>query len=106
MDKNGYNPSILQYDLDKCYLCGSWACKLDRHEIFHADVKGKQRAKSKALGLWVMLCHDSCHEYGKFAVHRNKDVDRMLKQEAQQRAMDYYGINIEEWIAELGKNYL
>lgn len=106
MDRNGYNLSIMQRDLCECYICRRWDCKLDRHEIFHADVKGKQRAKSKAWGLWVMLCHDSCHELGKYAVHRNKGVDDMLKREAQQRAMDYYGLNTDEWIAEWGKNYL
>ena len=96
----------MQQDLSRCYICGSFVGKLDRHEIFHADMRGKQRAKSKAWGLWVTLCHDSCHENGKFAVHRNKDVDMMLKREAQQRAMDYYGLKTDEWIAEFGKNYL
>lgn len=54
----------------------------------------------------MSLCHVRCHQYGKYAVHRNKDVDLMLKREAQQRAMDYYGLTTDEWIAEWGKNYL
>ena len=105
-DRNGYNDSIMQQDHTRCYLCGRSDEPLNRHEVFHADVKGKQREKSKAWGLWVSLCHVRCHQYGKYAVHRNKDVDLMLKREAQQRAMDYYGLTTDEWIAEWGKNFL
>lgn len=106
IDRNGYSPSIMQSDLTRCYLCGRSDEKLDRHEILHSDMVGKQRAKSKRFGLWVCLCHARCHELGKYAVHRNRETDLMLKREAQQRAMDYYGLTTDEWIAEWGKSYL
>ena len=106
MDENGYNPSIMQQDHTRCYLCGRSNQALNRHEVFHADVKGKQREKSKRWGLWVTLCHERCHQYGKYAVHRNRATDLMLKEEAQRRAMEFYNITTDEFIDEFGKNYL
>lgn len=100
--ENGYNPSIMQTDLTRCYLCGRSCEKLDRHEVFH----GPFRQKAKRAGLWVMLCHERCHIFGPMAVHRNRDVDLMLKQEAQRRAMDYYGLTTDDFIREFSKNYL
>lgn len=99
MDINGYNPSIMQHNLDHCYICGRSCEKLDRHEVFG----GAYRAKSKRMGLWVMLCHWSCHLNG---VHAHGAESRLLKAEAQQRAMDYYHITTDEWIESFGKNYL
>lgn len=103
MDRNGYNPSIMQCDLSRCYICGRSVQKLDRHEIYHGDVKGRLREKSKRYGLWVMLCHWDCHLNG---AHARKDFSDLLKREGQQRAMDYYGMTTDEFIAEFGKNYL
>lgn len=106
MDSNGYNPSIMQSDLARCYICGRNDEPLHRHEVFHADYKGVIRRKSKAWGLWVMLCGFRCHEIGKYSVHRCRETDLLLKKEAQQRAMDYYGITVEEFINEFGRSYL
>lgn len=102
MDRNGYNPSIMQRDTSRCYLCGRCDQKLDRHEPFG----GALRQKSKAWGLWVVLCHERCHEYGRYAAHRCKDTALLLKKEAQQRAQDYYNITTDGFIEAFGKNYL
>ena len=106
MDKNGYNPSVMQRDLTRCYLCGRTDDKLDRHEIFHADKKGVLRAKSKRMGLWVVLCHSSCHQLGPRSVHRCRKTDLLLKQEGEQRALDCFGWTTDDFIEEFGKNYL
>ena len=98
MDRNGYNPSILQDDLTYCYCCGRTCEKLDRHEIFG----GPNRQKSKELGLWVMLCHDSCHLNG---VHAFPKKYEYLKQKAQRIAMKRYGWTTEDFIREFGRNY-
>lgn len=71
--KNGYAPSIMQTDLSRCYRCGKTVGKLDRHEVFG----GSNREKSKNLGLWVVLCHDSCH-LGTWGVHYNAEVMKQL----------------------------
>ena len=105
LDRNGYAPSILQMDRGGpyCYLClrnGS-ADPLNRHEVFG----GAYRQKSKRLGLWVYLCHESCHQ-GPNGVHRNPKLAHDLKQAAQRAAMEFYGWNVEDFIREFGKNYL
>lgn len=102
MDENGYNESIIQPNTVRCWLCGRRADKLDRHEVFG----GAYRKKSKALGLWVYLCHDRCHIFGENAVHQNGETARMLKQFAQRRAMKIYGLTVADFIKEFGKNYL
>lgn len=99
MDRNGYNPSILQDDLSYCYCCGRRCEKLDRHEIWG----GANRDKSKRLGLWVMLCHDSCHLNG---VHAYPQKYLYLKQKAQRVAMKHYGWTKEEFINQFGRSYL
>ena len=98
---NGYSPSILQDDMTCCYLCGRRDRKLDRHEVWGAA----NRNKSKRLGLWVLLCHEDCHE-GSNGVHRNAEKSRALRQEAERIALDYYGWTVQDFIREFGKNYL
>ena len=98
-DRNGYNPSIMQHDLSRCYICGRSCEKLDRHE----PIGGALRSKSKRYGLWVMLCHWTCHLNG---AHAHSDIALMLRREAQQRAMDYYDWTTDEFIEMFGKNYL
>lgn len=99
MDRNGYNPSILQDDLSCCYVCGRTCEKLDRHEIYG----GANREKSKRLGLWVMLCHESCHLNGVHAFPRSYEY---LKQKAQRIAMKRYGWTKEDFIQEIGRSYI
>ncbi len=94
-----YNPSILQDDLTRCYLCGRSDQKLDRHEVFGSS----RREKSKSLGLWVVLCHDRCHLNG---VHAHKDMREGLQAEAQEIAMMEYGWSITDFINEFGKSYI
>ena len=99
MDKNGYNPSILQADHSRCYICGSRNQKLDRHEVFG----GAYREKSKRHGLWVSICHDRCHLNG---VHKFNTMALTLKQDAQLKAMCKLDWTTPKFIVEFGKNYL
>ena len=99
MDRNGYNASILQDDLEHCYLCGGSAEKLDRHEIY----SGANRRKSKYYGLWVMLCHQSCH-LG--LAHRDKVTALMLKERGQIAAMTRYKWTEQDFINRFGRSYL
>ena len=99
LDRNGSAPSIVQEDLSFCFHCGRTTGKLDRHEIF----SGAFRTKSKADGLWVMLCHEKCH-LG--LMGKEAEEVRNLRRIAQVRAMSTYGWTVEEFIARYGKNYL
>ena len=53
----------------ECWLCGKNGCHdpLDKHHIFG----GANRKKSEHYGLYVYLCHNSCHLNGPDAAHRN-----------------------------------
>lgn len=98
-DKNGYAPSIMQTDLHKCFRCGRTTGKLDRHEIYG----NANRQRSKRLGLWVVLCHQECHLDG---VHAQRKIAEALKQAGQVAAMKTYGWTKEDFIREIGRNYL
>ena len=102
LDPNGYAPSIVQPFACSCFLCGNSRGKLDRHEAFG----GARRQKSKAMGLWVLLCHDSCHENGKNSVQKNAAVALQVQQAAQAAAMDAYNWSTEDFRTHFYKNYL
>ena len=101
LDQNGYAPSIMQEDTSFCYCCGRRDLKLDRHEPFG----GAYRDKSKALGLWIVLCHDDCHE-GRNGAHGDPTVNAEYRREAQRMAMETYGWSTADFIREFGKNQL
>lgn len=98
--------SILQAEESKqCYLCiilnGDHSEKewLHRHHVFF----GRNRKKSEEYGLTVRLCVEH-HEIGPEAVHRNREIDMMLKAIAQEAAEEHIGH--ERFMQEFGKNYL
>ncbi len=101
LDRNGYADSIIpDHGPEQCWLCDcNGRGKMDRHEVFG----GAYRQKSKELGLWVHLCHDSCHLNG---VHKSAYQSETLKIEAQRCAMRKYGWTKERFIAEFGRNYM
>ena len=90
-------------DEERCWLCGKTGPeKLDRHHIFGAS----NRTKSELYGLVVYLCHNSCHIYGKNAVHQNKDTMQRLHEYGQRKAMEENGWTISDFRTMFGKNYL
>lgn len=98
LDRNGYSASILQ-QAECCFRCGATVGKLDRHEVFG----GIDREKSKRYGLWVRLCHLTCHLDG---VHQDAEYARRLRCYAQKRAMDEYGWSVDEFRQKFGKSYI
>lgn len=100
LDKNGYAPSILPTKQGVCFLCGNYTYT-ERHEVFGAS----NRAKSKALGLWVNLC-PQCHRLSPYAVHQMKYSAERLHKAAQTAAMNAYGWSNDEFRRRIGKNYI
>lgn len=96
--------SIMQTDKEYCYLCGRNASAdyygLDEHHIFFGTAN---RKLSEKYGLKVYLCHDRCHLNG---VHKNAEIDKKLKAEAQRIAMEHYQWTEEEFIKIFGRNYI
>lgn len=97
--------SILQKDKSHCYLCGGYGTSvdpLDCHNVFF----GALRSKSDRYGLTVYIHHNTCHIFGRDAVHVNAEVDRALKKRAQIAAMQRYGWSEQEFINEFRKSYI
>lgn len=98
LDRNGYAPTVVQYDLRRCAICGQSNVRLQRHEPFN----GANRQKSKRLGLWVVLCQE-CHNM----VHMYpQEFGNTMKRETQSRAMRFYKWSYEDWKKRFGKNWL
>lgn len=91
--------SILQ-DEKVCYITGS---NMDLHE--HHIFGGGNRKLSEQYGLKVWLRAD-WHNMSGYGVHFNPELDKRLKQEAQNAAMERYGWTTAEWIKVFGRNYL
>lgn len=86
--------SIMQ-DEKRCYITGS-TTGLDKHHIYH----GSRRKAADRYGCWVWVRHDIHME-----LHdRNKELDRMLQRECQQRFEELY--SHEEFMEIFGKSYL
>lgn len=92
--------SILQ-DEKKCYICGCYNF-LEEHHIFGGN---PNRKTSEQFGLKVYLCH-YCHNEPPNGVHHNAQVNQLLKSEAQQAAMLYYGWSKDDFRRIFGKNYV
>ena len=75
---------------------------MDKHHIFG----GPYRGKSEKYGLYVDLCHNRCHIYGKMSVHQNQKTMRQLKRYGQLKAMKENGWSTDDFIREFGKNYI
>ena len=90
--------------MKECWLCGANGSSdpLDRHHIF----PGALRDKSEKYGLVVYLCHEHCHIFGKYSVHKNAQTMRSLKQYGQKKAMKEQGWTKADFVKEFGKNYL
>lgn len=88
----------------ECFLCGANGSEdpLDRHHIFG----GAYRDKSEKYGLVVDLCHEKCHIFGEYAVHRNAEIMRWVRQYGQEKAMRENHWTREQFIQEFGKDYL
>lgn len=72
---------IMPTDENTCYLCGCYLNEYNRnlHHCFHGTANRKIADRE---GLMVFLCK-SCHTDGKDAVHRNKETDIAVQQDAQ-----------------------
>nr|DAG32054.1 MAG TPA: Protein of unknown function (DUF968) [Bacteriophage sp.] len=91
---------ILNNEKGRCFICGRY-CQTEEHHIFGAG----NRKKSEKLGLMVDLCH-YCHNERPNGVHFNAENNNRLKAIGQMAAMLAYNLNKEEFIKEMGRNYL
>ena len=93
-----HTKSILQDDLNYCYVCGRYGT--EAHHVYFGS--GNRKIADKH-GLIVGLCY--YHHRGNVGVHGgNKELDIMLKQLAQRRFIEEYP-HID-FLAVFGRNYL
>lgn len=89
--------SIIQ-KAKKCYFCGQTQ-NLNLHHV----VGGTARRKiSDQEGLVVWLCNK--HHTSSEGVHRNRELDLILKREAQRKYEETH--TREEFISKFRRNYL
>lgn len=90
--------SIMQAETDRCYLCGSRR-NLETHHILGGIAN---RRLSTRYGLTIRLCQ-RCHT-GKNGAQYDKDLNLLLKQEAQRRFEALHGH--DRWMETFKKNYI
>lgn len=85
----------------ECYVCG----KKDNLHLHHI-IFGKNRKKADEDGLTVWLCYYD-HE-GTNGVHgkNGHKLDLQLKQIAEEKWLEHFDKQIEDFIKRYGKNYL
>lgn len=89
--------SILQSE-KTCYFCPK-CYGLERHHVMSGTAN---RKLSEKYGLWVWLCHD--HHTGKEGAQYEKDLNTLLKQQAQKAFESIHGHKL--WMDTFRKNYL
>ena len=96
--------TIMQRTQRRCWLCGHNGSSdpLDTHHIFGAS----NRKKSERYGLTVDLCHNSCHIFGRNAVHQNPATMQELHEYGQRKAMEENGWTVEDFRRVFGKSYI
>ena len=92
------NSIVQDLSEERCYLCGS-VRDLELHHIMHGTAN---RRLSTRYGLTCWLCRT--HHTGRFGVHSNAELNRILQQEAQTAFEKTH--SHAEWMKIFGKNYL
>lgn len=83
-----------------CFFCG----RTDRLEKHHAIHGTANRKKAEELGLWVWLCPE-CHRSTDGVHGKNgHGKDLAVKMAAEYAFLKHH--SMDEWMKEIGKNYL
>lgn len=83
-----------------CYITGD-EYNLHEHHVYN----GANRKISEKYGLKIYLRAD-WHNMEKYSIHMDSELDRRIKAEVQQIAMDHYGWSVEDFIKLIGKSYI
>lgn len=83
-----------------CYITGD-EYNLHMHHVFN----GANRKLSEQYGLVIYLRAD-WHNMEKYSIHMDAALDRKVKAEIQQKAMEYYDWTVDDFIMIFGKSNL
>lgn len=92
-------------EMKSCWLCGANGNDdpLDKHHLFG----GPYRKKSERDGLYVYLCHNQCHIFGRYAAHQCAETAQALHEYGEKKWLsEHPGTTVENFIQEYGKNYI
>lgn len=92
--------SIIQTEKE-CYLTGS----TENLHLHHCIPGTATRKLCDKYGLTIWLRAD-WHNMSDYGVHSNRAFDLDIRRMAQQKAMEHYGWDLNQWIEIFGKNYL
>lgn len=90
--------SIIQ-DEKVCYLTGR-GDSLEEHHVF----EGPNRKLSEKYGLKIYLVREL--HTGVNGIHANRELSDRVKAEVQEKAMEHYGWDIDDFRQIFGKNYV
>lgn len=93
--------SIITNDLEHCIECKTPNVEL--HEVFYGI---RNRDKSIEDGLVIPLCKKYHHQGNLIGIHKDKKLNIKYRKIAEQKWLDYYHKNIEDFIERYGRNYL
>ena len=85
----------------RCYICGT-TLNLHRHHVMFGFAN---RKKSEEDGLWVYLCGPH-HNLSPQGVHFDKQLDKVLKNHAERKWMEFYDKTEDDFIKRYGKSYI
>lgn len=92
--------SIMQTE-KQCYITGR-TDNLHEHHVFFGT--GKRKLSEKyGLKIWLV---GELHNMSDEGVHFNKELDLQIKKMAQEKAMEYYGWSVEDFIKIFGRSYI
>ncbi len=91
--------SIIQ-DEKVCYITGR-GDSLEEHHVFYGN---GNRKLSEKYGLKIYLTAEM--HRGKKGIHETRELDMKIKAEIQEKAMEHYGWDIEDFRAIFGKSYV
>lgn len=89
--------SIIQADINYCFVCGRYGT-----EIHHVFFGNPNRKLSDKYGLVIGLCYE--HHRGNSGVHHNRELDLKMKRMAQKVFEQTYPER--DFLAVFGRNYL
>lgn len=91
--------SIIQ-DERVCYITGR-GDSLEEHHVYG----GANRRLSEKYGLKIYLTTE-LHRDAQKGIHCNRELDLRIKAEVQEKAMEHYGWDIEDFRYIFGKSYV
>ena len=92
--------SIIQSEKE-CYITKTTS-NLQEHHVFNGTAN-KKLSEKYGLKIWL---HQDWHNDTSYSIHGDQSLDDKIKAEIQQKAMDYYGWSVEDFIRIFGKNYI